>query len=277
MKITSDAHVHTRFCDGRNTPAEMAEQALALGYTGLGFSAHSPAPFDDTCPGIFGVEKEYIAAIAWLKKEYAGRLDILCGIEQDYEAPVQRQNYDYILGSVHYLPDKDGQLVAVDGSPEHMRQVFTQTFGGNETALVQAFYKATAENVRKYHPDIVGHFDLIVKHNQNNSLFNEDSETYKAIATKAMDAVIDETLAYGGIIEINTGGVARGYRAAPYPAGFLLNRMAQRGARIMLTSDSHATTNLGFGFAQALTLVKQAGFKTVWVVKGSGFIEVPIE
>ena len=33
--IKSNYHTHTLFCDGVNTPREMAEQALALGFEAL--------------------------------------------------------------------------------------------------------------------------------------------------------------------------------------------------------------------------------------------------
>ena len=37
-------HTHTTFCDGKNTPMEMAEAALRQGLTALGFSGplHGP-------------------------------------------------------------------------------------------------------------------------------------------------------------------------------------------------------------------------------------------
>lgn len=277
MKIISDAHLHTHFCDGCNSPQEMADRALELGFTGLGFSAHSPAVFDDTCPGILGVEKEYQAAIAALKQEYAGRLDILCGVEQDFRAPITREEYDYIIGSVHYLPDTEGNLVAVDGTPQHLQAMIQRMFHGNGPAFYQAFYAETAENVRKYHPEIVGHFDLVVKHNQKGNMFQEDSDAYRAAALRAMDDVLEETLSYGGIIEINTGGVARGYRMEPYPALFLLRHIAQRDGRVMLTSDSHSVQSLGFGFEQALELVKKAGIKRLCMIKDKQFEEVEID
>ena len=39
-------HTHTDFCDGQNTPEEMAEAAAKKGFTALGFSGHSYTDFD---------------------------------------------------------------------------------------------------------------------------------------------------------------------------------------------------------------------------------------
>ena len=44
--IRSTLHNHTTFCDGRSSPEEMVLAAVAAGLMDLGFSAHSPAPFD---------------------------------------------------------------------------------------------------------------------------------------------------------------------------------------------------------------------------------------
>ena len=41
MIYTQNLHTHCTHCDGKDTPEEMIETALSLGFTGLGFSAHS--------------------------------------------------------------------------------------------------------------------------------------------------------------------------------------------------------------------------------------------
>ena len=70
--IHSTVHVHTNYCDGKNTMAEMAEQAFALGLRAIGFSGHSYTEHDD-----FGmnpsVMPEYIAEARRLKKLYEFR------------------------------------------------------------------------------------------------------------------------------------------------------------------------------------------------------------
>ena len=48
MKISSNPHIHTNFCDGENTPEEMVKAAIRIGFTALGFTGHSPTPYDLT-------------------------------------------------------------------------------------------------------------------------------------------------------------------------------------------------------------------------------------
>ena len=40
--MLQNLHTHSTFCDGKNTPREMIEAAIALGFNSLGFSGHAP-------------------------------------------------------------------------------------------------------------------------------------------------------------------------------------------------------------------------------------------
>ncbi len=276
MDMTSNVHTHTTWCDGKNTVREMADAAIALGFTDLGFSSHAPAPFDETCLGIQD-EAAYRADIAAAKEEYAGRLGILCGIEQDAARPINAKLYDYVIGSVHYLPGTGGQYNAADGDEENLLRARSQWYAGNGEAMAQAFFEATAQSVRHLHPTIVGHFDVIAKYNKRGNLFDEDGARYKNAALAAMDEVITATKDYGGMIEVNTGAMARGLRDVPYPAPFLLRHMAQRGARVIITTDCHRTTMLNAGFHRAVAFLQLAGFVRMCVLRGGRFIDVDLE
>ena len=41
-------HTHSTYCDGKASPREMVDFAVAHGFTALGFSGHSPLPFENT-------------------------------------------------------------------------------------------------------------------------------------------------------------------------------------------------------------------------------------
>ncbi len=58
---------------------------------------------------------------------------------------------------------------------------------------------------------------------------------YRAAALEALHAADPDAT----LLEINTGGVARGYRAAPYPALFLLREWRSMGGRSS-SSDAHS-------------------------------------
>ena len=41
-------HTHTKYCDGKNTVAEMTKAAFDKGFTHLGFSGHGYTDFDES-------------------------------------------------------------------------------------------------------------------------------------------------------------------------------------------------------------------------------------
>lgn len=273
MKIKSNAHTHTTFCDGANTPEEMADRAIHLGFTDLGFSSHSPTPFDLGCLGLAD-ETAYQDKIHALQKEYAGRLYITCGVETDFYAPVNNKaDYDYIVGSVHYLQNEKGEKYSVDASPEQLAFIIETMYGGDNLKMAAAYYDLVVKNVQQNHPQIVGHFDLVTKFNENGEFFDERSSAYQKIALNALEAVCAECELYGGIIEINTGAISRGYRTTPYPAPFLLEYLASKNARVMINSDSHSVKTLDCWFDKAVSLAQKSGLKTIWELSQARFVE----
>ena len=79
---------------------------------------------------------------------------------------------------------------------------------------------------------------------QGEPLFDEEHPRY----VRAWQAAAEKLLASGLPFEINTGAISRGYRSVPYPAPPILRYLGQRGARFLLSSDSHAPGTLCFGF-----------------------------
>jgi histidinol-phosphatase (PHP family) len=55
MKIKSSYHVHSSYCDGKNSLEEMALSAIAKNFTHLGFSSHAPVPQNATLQWIIFV------------------------------------------------------------------------------------------------------------------------------------------------------------------------------------------------------------------------------
>ncbi|MBR3641781.1 MAG: histidinol-phosphatase [Oscillibacter sp.] len=241
--IKTDLHTHTTFCDGKNTPAEMARAAYALGMDCLGFSGHGYAPYDtDACMTREGA-REYRAAVAALKAEYAGKMRILCGVEQDFWSEESTAEYDYVIGSVHYI--KCGaEYVCVDDSPERLCAGVERHFGGDFYACAEAYFDTVARVAEKTRCDIIGHFDLISKFNEKAHLFDEAHPRYAAAWQRAAERL----LPYGKPFEINTGAMTRAWRTSPYPSAEMIDYLRERGARFLLSSDSHRAETLLYGF-----------------------------
>ena len=110
-----DLHMHTVFSDGKNTPEEMVLEAIRKGFDTVGISDHC---YGDPGGGMSLEDSvNYRAEIARLKEKYAGQIRVLCGLEQDMLTK-DFAEYDYTIGSVHWLTMPDGHHVSVDWTPE---------------------------------------------------------------------------------------------------------------------------------------------------------------
>ena len=260
--IRCNLHTHTTFCDGKSTPREMAEAALALGLDTLGFSGHAYTPFD----GSFCLRdpQAFAREIGALKEEYRGRLHILLGAEWDLYGEVPYET-DYVLGAVHYVKHR-GEYYPIDHSPEGQARLFRHAYGGDTMSAVALYFETVVEMAERLRPDMIAHFDVITKFNEKHAFFDETGEQYLSLARQALDAV----LSVCPLIEVNTGGVFRGWRSAPYPALPLLSYIKEKGGEVILSSDCHKREALAFGFEEALGLVRRAGFDRVQVYTPEG-------
>jgi len=270
--MTSNIHTHTCMTDGADSAREMVLGALERGFTGLGFSEH----WDPGNPCLLD-EALYREEICRLKEEFSGRIDILCGIELDAFAPQPAFSYDYVIGSVHNIEAPDHSLFAVDHTPGIFLEGAKRYFGSDMMRCVRAYYETVAEAVRKTRPEVVGHFDLVAKFNRGNALFDEESPQYIRLAMEALDEAVRVVQPAGGLFEINCGAMARGYRDFPYPAPFLVRRLREKNARVIITSDAHAAAHLGYGYEAALALVRACGYSEMTVMRDGVFTETPVD
>lgn len=274
MMLRSNVHTHCSFCDGANTPEEMVQAALRLGFTDLGFSSHSNTAFDPRCAGVQD-EEAYRQEILHLREKYKGQLGILCGLETDTYAPTSL-DYDYIIGSNHYFSPYEGRHRCVDSSPQELQEALQLQFKGDAMLMVADYYRSLVQGVRQQKPLIVGHFDLIAKFNEKGAFFDESSPAYQKIALEALREVLAILAPYGGMLEVNTGAMTRGYKSAPYPALFLLQETRKLGGRVIITSDSHSDKALNAFFDEALAAVKSAGIDTLCVLEYGKFVNEAI-
>ena len=128
-------------------------------------------------------------------------------------------------------------------------------------------YFAEVEKIAAKKPDILGHIDLVKKLNADGSFFDEESPRYKAAALRALHAARENDC----ILEVNTGGVYRGYRKDFYPGAWLLGEWNKLGGRVIITADAHDTAALTFGFDEAAAAIKAAGFTALTVLTVNGF------
>lgn len=266
-------HTHSAMCDGKDSLAEMARAAFEAGAVSFGASGHSHTPFPEDEGQVLPADMTaYRAEVLRLREEYAGRMDVLLGIELDNCADVTAEGFDYWIGSAHRLRGPDGQYHVADWDAESLAACQRESFHGDAYAMIRAYYDAVGRMAAKA-PTILGHIDLISKFNENGDFFDEEDPRYRSAALEALHTASPrETL-----LEINTGAMSRGYRTVPYPALFFLKEWRAMGGRIILTADAHSAGAIVFGYAQAAEMARAAGFERSTVLTLPGREERPLE
>lgn len=244
-------HTHTTFCDGKTPAEEMVQKAIELKVSELGFSGHSYTPFDlEPCMTLEGTQG-YKKEITDLKEKYKDKIKILLGIEYDYYSECSLEGYDYVLGSVHYLY-KNGEYLCIDYSREKQIEAVNKYFDGDFYDYIEEYYATVAKLYNKTKCDIIGHFDLITKYNSDGSLFDTNHPRYVAAWKKAADAIIKTP----AVVEINTGGIARGHVKNPYPAKEIIDYFKENGKKMIFSSDCHNKDFLLFGYENVKKYLK---------------------
>ena len=240
--ILSDFHTHTTFSDGKNTPEEMVLAAIDLGLESIGFSDHSYTHFDESyCIAKDNIEN-YRNTVHSLKNKYSGKINIYCGIEQDFYSCEETRPFDYAIGSVHYIKIGD-EYISIDESIDSFKTIAQNYFSGDYISFAEKYFETVGDVIKQTGADIIGHFDLISKYNRA-GLFDESDERY----VTAWKTAVDKLLVYGKPFEINTGGIFRGYKDCPYPSPNIVNYIKQNGGKIILSSDAHNINGLCFKF-----------------------------
>ena len=238
----TDLHMHSVFSDGKHTPEEMIRAAIGKGLTRVGLSEHSHTEGDECGMTVEGTEA-YRAEMKRLKRQYAGQIQILCGLERDFYSD-DTLTYDYVIGSVHWLKMPDGHRVSVDWTAEKQREGVDKYFAGDWYAFAEAYYELVGQVVEVTKCDIIGHFDLLTKFVQQDPWVDLRHPRY----VRAWQRAADRLLKTGKLFEINTGAISRGYRTEPYPAPEIREYLRAHGAGLILSSDAHARENIAFQF-----------------------------
>lgn len=273
-------HMHTHFCDGKNSPEDYVLLALEKGMTAIGFSTHAPVPIENKWNMRIEMLPNYITEIARLKQKYANKIEIYTGFEMDYLITDTKQRIfsyinkaDYTIGSVHYLyAAKNKKYCCIDGSVSDVAATFKEFADGDSKLCVNAYYQEIIRIIHEFKPDIIGHLDVIKKQNKNNIYFSEKENWYINLVNK----VLDEVAHAGVIIEVNTGGITRGFLTETYPSTWILNEILKRKIPIIISSDAHKAEDIDSYFSETVQKLRALGFTQQKTFCANKWIDVAV-
>ncbi len=268
----SDFHVHTTFSDGDGTVDACVAAARKRGLRSLGLSDHSYTPFDlSYCIQSKACEKEYARTVREAQKKAHDEhgFPVYLGIELDYGSPKSGyEEFDYIIGSVHYIFCGD-EIFPIDSGLDKQQAGIDKCFGGNRLDFAKAYFTQVVEHAEKNRPTLMGHLDLLTKY----SSIDEENETYRRVVHEA----IAEIVKHVSVFEISAGPMIRGLKAMPYPNPQFLSVIRAYGGKVMLSSDAHTPGKIADYFPMLLHLVKAAGFQKISRFEGGKLVEDAID
>lgn len=256
--IRYNYHTHTTFSDGKNTPEEVIQAAIKLGFTSIGISDHAYTEFCTHWVTPRSKMDEYKKALYELKEKYAGKINVYVGIEQDVFADPISDGFEYVIGSVHWL-EKNGEYLAVDASRQTLEKAIAEAYGGDADAFAEEYFSLVSTYADDPKVSVVGHFDLVTKFDEKGDPLFRPTPRYTAAWQSAAKKLMDA----GKIFEINTGAISRGHRTTPYPSEEILEFLGKHGAKAIIGSDSHSADTLDCAFLPAEELAKKYGLTLV--------------
>jgi len=257
-------HTHNRWCDGNGEIEEVVAAALTAGLTQIGISSHAPVPFTAAYALPLDQLTAYRDEVLRVRAAYAGRIDVILGLELDAlpelrafnEEQILAHGFDFTVGSVHFQrTDDDGEPWPLDHSEARFAALLRERYAGDIRALVEEHYQRIGELADYPGVSIIGHIDRGVKlWNEGGRYFSEDTPWYRAAVEEALRALA----ATGRIVELSTGGWRRGL-SEPFPSTWIVRRCRDLSVRMTLNSDSHHPRQLTYVYDRAFALLRATG------------------
>lgn len=257
LNIHMDCHMHSTYSDGSSSIDRMAESALEKGLTTIAVTDHMPLPFTTRYAMAIDQLETYRNDIYKAQEKYSPDLTILAGLEMEY-LPGRRDwikqiadmEWDMLLVSVHGIesgPQKKHQgYFMVNDREEAFKRTLKTLFNNDIRAFCTRYYDLISEAATTGWFDVVGHMDVIKKHNRNNRYFDENSDWYTALVRTTLDTIAENKIK----IEINTNGLNHP-AGAFYPSTWIIRDAREKGIPIVLGSDAHAPKHQGQYFHRA--------------------------
>lgn len=273
--IKSNFHSHSSFDDGSGALQDYAEAAIAANFRVFGFSNHAPVLFSTEWNMPAGRFDAYTAEASALKEKFKGRIELYTGLETDfYRGCVDWRNkpgIDYTIGAIHFVQNPaDGRYLAFDGSRKEFEENLNCTYEGDIRLLVKDYYALVRDMLTRMPPNILAHLDVIRKNNGTGRFFDEEDAWYQEEVMKTLDVI---SLTHT-IVEINTGGISRGYLQTPYPSRWILEECLALDIPVIVNSDTHHPDTIAFYFEEARQMLRDIGFKSQRILLGGTWQDV---
>ncbi|SHJ10643.1 histidinol-phosphatase HisJ family protein [Parasporobacterium paucivorans] len=250
-----DYHMHSdHSTDGQDSIMKMSTAAAGKGLREIAISDHFEPTLGNEAYPSYDAEK-YFREIKEANEMFGQKIKIKTAVElgQPHVFPeyslslIENHNYDYVIASAHKMSDNTdfGDLV-------YSRENLDDNCGKYLTEL---------ENLAGWNKfDCIGHLDLVKRYA---SRYNIEAKLIHY--REKLENILKTLIENGKGIEINTSGLRQSAKEC-MPGYDILRFYKELGGEIItLGSDAHNHFDVGAGIADAVELLRTAGFEYMTV------------
>lgn len=264
-----DLHVHTdNSPDGNHSAMFICERAEMNGVRAIALTDHCEVErykFEHYDKRV----QQAFFEVTKAQSAFRGKVLVLRGIElgqPHYDSATAKailaaRPYDEVIGSVHYLRNKEDfyDMPHFDEESAH--------------ALTLEYFDEILQMIEWGDFDILAHLTYPMRYYYARSGIQIDLQKYK----KQVDEILKRTAETGKALEINTAGLRQ-------PIGKLspefdtIKRFRELGGEfITYGSDAHFAEDVGKGMDEAYEAMRQAGFTKLTLFQQRTPLQMPIE
>ncbi len=198
---------------------------------------------------------EYVDFLRSVQLKVGIEADFLPGREDRVANFLDGRDWDYVVGSVHFLRD---DAIDVHGEPDW--EPWDVWRGADPEKVWARYFETLGEAARSGMFDILAHLDLVKVFAGRVPLPDGDMRTFY---DRSMDGIADSDVA----VEVSTAGLRKPV-AEIYPAPALLEMCLDAGRPVALSSDAHEPDQLGYEYERAVELLRGLGVTEIAVFDG---------
>ncbi|MCF6459803.1 histidinol-phosphatase HisJ family protein [Clostridium sp. Cult3] len=254
-----DFHVHSDFSmDCKYLMEEMVVEAINKNMKSICFTDHVDYDITENRIDMDFRTSDYFRKVKQVKYKYKKDIEILAGVEigmqphlnKRYNELIENNPFDFVLMSIHSIEGKD---IHLDNFTYNKKPI---------DALVE-YYEYLYRCIEVFDNfDVIGHIDYIDRYFEDYSTL-PDFDKYKSIVKKILKLIIE----MGKGIEINTGGIKYGLDYY-HPKVDILELYRSLGGEILtIGSDAHNPEFIGYDYKEVEKLLKELGFKYIYIYK----------
>lgn len=274
--MLTDLHVHLR-PDEPETPPEQfftdanaarylaAADAAGIGSIGISEHVHRFRQALEVWRHPFWVEQALDDLDAYC--EFLGSTELLVGIEADYVRGaeertrdlLERRDFDYVIGSVHFIGD---------ASVDQGRWDVWEIERGDPDRVWARYFERLAEAATSELFDVLAHPDLVKVWGADRPWPERDPRTYYEPAVEAIAAS-------GVAVEVSTAGLRKPVGEL-YPARGFAELCVEAGVPFTLSSDAHLPEHVGYGYEEAVPFMRGLGIERICTFEGRRRSQEPL-